>query len=134
MVCDASLSRPDTDTAPVKTRSPEALLLDILHRKGLAACVGIILRFVRVLFILAYFGLEKSSLLAHTLPAVFRCYGKNLDGEHGCAFLITIQDATLYLQRQLNLSDTQAQDFIEVRRSCWTYTRAHQTRNNIHTF
>lgn len=38
-----------TDTTPVKTRSPEALLLDILRRKGLAACVGVILRFVCVL-------------------------------------------------------------------------------------
>ncbi|KAH9893932.1 hypothetical protein C8Q73DRAFT_774184 [Cubamyces lactineus] len=77
--------------ANVQTRLPQAMLLDAIKNANLARCAQMLLRFVSSAYVIDYKGIFD-------VPRIQ--YQDTLD-------------AALYLQRQMNLSDSKLQDYVE---------------------
>lgn len=97
----------------MKTQTPKAIVLETLRTASLATCMELMLRFVRVFFF--HCVSTCRSHLCKYRDLVVRCFAlpfvTHLIESH--------QETAFYVQRQLNLTDSQVQDFFEVSQYPW---------------
>lgn len=96
-------------TLLVRTNAPDKIMKHTLRNEGVAACINLLARFVRWFIRI----LVKHGNIMATSTTMLRYAISKPDEDRYRSILL--QDVSTYIQRQLNISDNQLQDFVEVR-------------------